>query len=202
MTTVGGEASGSDQPAEARLVIALGTFFVDFSHLASQLQSSVLMRLGARRSQQGDAVTVAVAHVRNARAIVDMFFATLTVGLDLDPEELAIQKALRKELNQVLAERNRLAHGTWRFEDTPARNYSARPNWQRGWLEQMKPGSSPVVESILITPEEIEAEIDRIHRVTGAVMAFSDGCYAGSDLGIKDRLQVAEVDGRRIVQRR
>lgn len=89
---------------------AIGRYTVEFSLLVAGMREIIAVHI--TDEQKRDAAQLVLGSLM-AQQVADPFFAICRAVGELDQDEQAIEKLLRKRVNEEIEERNRIMHGDW-----------------------------------------------------------------------------------------
>jgi hypothetical protein len=91
---------------------AIGRYVVQFSMLVAGMRQIMAHRIGGRGGERRTLIDLVLGSP-TAEPIANAFFAMCRELTDLDGDEQAIEKRLRKEVLDACTTRNDIAHGDW-----------------------------------------------------------------------------------------
>lgn len=170
---------------------ALGRYVVAFSGLLNALESSTV-HLVTRDSREMKLLDAALGD-RTASPIVAAYFAVFYTCWEgqMYEKDFSVMKCLRRELEDVVKERNRLMHDAWLSSAAGA--YSGTiPMTQ---YRKRAHGTGVDYESVFYPPEKLELLSDDLNRLSSIVNATAwYGRRGQSGPELSKRFQV--VDNR------
>lgn len=89
---------------------AIGRYTVEFSLLVAGMREIISVHL--TEEQKPEAALLVLGSL-TAQQVADPFFAICRAVGELDDDEQAIEKLLRKRVSEEVEERNRIMHGDW-----------------------------------------------------------------------------------------
>jgi len=160
---------------------AIGKFVVEFSQLQHMMEYMTVVALSQDGDRESSDRAWAVVSGRTAQPVVDGFFS-LCVQIyknEWTEEDFALLKAARKEIQNLIEERNRLAHDVWSLghpnypvpEGFDALRFKYGTSASKGALRSARP----------VTVSELDAMSNKLRRLNsfvrqvGLLMCFPPG---------------------------
>ncbi len=188
---------------ELLLYAAIGEFIVKFSHLNSMfefLTASIIAKNGDKSShRRASAAVVGLT----AQPLVDSFFSVLTEARDIpwSQTDKEILKEFRKELNPLIAERNRIAHDVWSLGH-PNRPRPSDDAWER--IRFSKSATSGYLSSATpISADQLNRLSEKAVRLNSVIRTLALAGITGDSHAPSESFHIIEgPDGRRVEEKK
>lgn len=168
---------------------ALGRFVVAFSRLLYSLETSTIHLFGL--GPDGERITLIEAALagRTASPIVSAFFSVFFKRWEshLPEEDMQVLKSLRKELDAIVQERNRIMHDAW-MSTTVGGDPGPHPLTR---IRTRTHGRGIEFESVSYDPgtlDDLAEDADRLSRIVNASVWYRRPRQVGPEL--HPRLQI------------
>jgi hypothetical protein len=166
---------------------AIGHYVATFSMLISDMRGGIEWALGSEEPGNDPMIARLTLGEASASQITNAYFAICEQSADLDDEEHQVAVRLKKEVNDVIKERNDFAHGDWDLGEAHS--------FDDPRLVRTKPGrrAGPFVERVYPV-DEIDALAEAMSDLDGYVVEFGWLCfgiypltrYRGMDVRVRD----------------
>lgn len=181
--------SKANDEADA-LYRAIGRFIVEYSRLDGRMRN--LMDHLVLIHRGGGVVAIpwmaALGQITTSDKMSAVFFSVCSAMRELEPDEIAIQAALRAQIKALRKKRTHVAHDVWQVGSDTSAASSIRLGFS---------GGHDTIHVRFRNPPDIEALADEAVELAELVHAFAEGC-ASQGAGVADRLELA---GGRVVRK-
>ena len=169
---------------------AIGRFIVEFSYLQSTTELMVAHLLCPTRTSEHHRRAWAVISGQTAQPLADSFFSLLTEVKrnEWSDEDFRAVHAVRKQFDELISERNRIAHDVWSL------GHPNRPIPEEGDAERVRflrsPRDGAVVRGHPVTIGHLEALSAKAERVRSHIRDLGSLAMPGTTTTPSDRLAV------------
>lgn len=170
---------------------ALGLVVIRFAGLLHSLETSTIELFGLGPDYKRNLLLGAALADRTATPIVSAYISVFVKRWEgqMTPDDFEIVKCLRRELDEVVRERNRLMHDAWMYKTGGEQSHPLSLHRVRAH------GKGANYESVDYPPAKLEELSERLERLASVVNGAVWYCRPGQ-VGPELHMRMRVVDGR------